>query len=197
MLAPADCRTLDLPNISRAVEETNLVVPALFNTIEQSEFSTWIRESPSFFAFYFILLFHTVGLSLVVGSNAVLDLRILGVATSLPLKPLKRLFAIGWTGLGINAATGILLLIGYPTKALTNPVFYAKLSFIALAVVFMYRMKLLFDDGTLSEATVIARGKTVAVLSLTFWVCAISAGRLLSETYKYLNYHQYLMKQGS
>jgi hypothetical protein len=172
-------------------------VPALFNSIEQSEFSTWIRESPSIFAFYFILLFHTIGLSLVVGSNAVLDLRVLGVATSLPLKPLKRLFVIGWTGLAINVATGILLLIGYPTKALTNPVFYAKLSFIALAVYFMYRMKLLFDDGSLSEAAIVAKGKAAAVLSLTFWVCAISAGRLLSETYKYLNYHQYLMKQGS
>jgi hypothetical protein len=174
-----------------------LVVPAFFNTIEQSDFSTWIRESPSFFAFYFILLFHTIGLALVVGSNAVLDLRILGVASSLPLKPLKRLFAIGWTGLGINIATGVLLLIGYPTKALTNPIFYFKLSFIALAVVFMFRLKRLFDDASLSDDTVIARGKSVAVLSLTFWVCAISAGRLLSETYKYLNYHQYLMKLGS
>jgi hypothetical protein len=178
-------------------EETTLVVPAFFNTIEQSEFSTWIRESPSIFAFYFILLFHTIGLSLVVGSNAVLDLRVLGVAPSLPLKPLKRLFNIGWTGLAINVMTGILLLIGYPTKALTNPVFYFKLSFIALAVVFMFRMKRLFDDTSLSEQAVMARGKYVAVLSLTFWVCAISAGRLLSETYVYLNYHQYLLKLGS
>lgn len=174
-----------------------MVVPAFFNTIEQSDFSTWIRESPSIFAFYFILLFHTVGLSLVVGANAVIDLRILGVASSLPLKPLRRLFAIGWTGLGINITTGILLLIGYPTKALTNPVFYFKLSFIALAVIFMYKMMRLFDDANLSEAAVIVKGKTVAVLSLTFWVCAISAGRLLSETYRYLNYHQYLMKMGS
>jgi len=179
------------------VEETNLVVPAFFNTIEQSDFSTWIRESPSFFAFYFILLFHTVGLSLVVGANAVIDLRILGVASSLPLKPLRRLFNIAWTGLGINITTGILLLIGYPTKALTNPVFYFKLSFIALAVVLMYRMMRLFDDANLSEAAVLVKGKAVAVLSLTFWVCAISAGRLLSETYRYLNYHQYLMKLGS
>ena len=79
-----------------------MVVPAFLNTIEQSDFSTWIRESPSVFAFYFILLFHTIGLALVVGSNAVVDLRILGVASSLPLKPLKRLFAIGWTGLAIT-----------------------------------------------------------------------------------------------
>lgn len=174
-----------------------IAVPEFFNTIEQSAFSTWIRESPSLFAFYFILLFHTVGLSLVVGANAVVDLRILGVAPALPLKPLKQLFAIGWTGLGINILTGILLLIAYPTKALTNPVFYFKLLFITLAVIFMRRMNLLFKDASLSDSSVIAKGRFVAVLSLTFWVCAISAGRLLSETYKYLNYHQYLMKMGS
>ena len=186
------------PSESRcAVKEITLVVPVFFDTIERSAFSTWIRESPSIFAFYFILLFHTFGLALVVGSNAVVDLRILGVASALPLRPLKRLFAIMWTGLAINVVTGVLLLIAYPTKALTNPVFYFKLLFIALAVIFMRRMNLLFDDASLSEALVAARGKTVAALSLTFWICAISAGRLLSETYKYLNYHQYLMKLGS
>ena len=173
-----------------------MVVPAFFNTIEQSDFSTWIRESPSFFAFYFILLFHTIGLSLVVGTNAVIDLRILGVASSLPLKPLRRLFNIGWTGLGINITTGILLLIGYPTKALTNPVFYFKLTFIALAVFFMWRMNRLFQDSSLDDSTLISKGKSVAIFSLTFWVCAVSAGRLLSETYLYLNYHQYLIKMG-
>ena len=173
-----------------------IVVPAFFNTVEQSSLSTWIRESPSIFAFYFILLFHTIGLSLVVGTNALVDLRILGVASSIPLKPLKQLFAIGWTGLIINVITGIFLLIGYPTKALTNPVFYFKLMFIALAVVFMRKMNLLFLDASLDDLSLIKRGKRFAVLSLTFWVCAVSAGRLLSETYLYLNYHQYLLKMG-
>lgn len=173
-----------------------IVVPAFFNTIEESALSTWIRESPSIFAFYFILLFHTIGLSLVVGANALVDLRILGVASSIPIKPMKQLFAIGWTGLIINVITGIFLLIGYPTKALTNPVFYFKLTFIALAVFFMWKMSLLFHDASLDDLSLIKRGKTFAVLSLTFWVCAVSAGRLLSETYLYLNYHQYLLKMG-
>ena len=30
----------------------------------------------------------------------------------------------------MNAASGILLLISYPTKALTNPLFYGKLALI-------------------------------------------------------------------
>jgi hypothetical protein len=171
-----------------------LSVPAIFNTIEQTTFSTWIRESPSLFAFYFILLFHTIGLSMVVGANTIVDLRLLGVASALPLKPLKRLFGIMWSGLTINVLTGLLLLFAYPTKALTNPVFYAKLTLILLAVITMTRMSVrVFDDASLSEPDMMAKGKTMAILSLILWASAITAGRLLSETYIYLTYHAYLL----
>ena len=166
-----------------------MAVPELFHTIEESGLSTWMRNSESVFGFYFILLFHTIGLSLLVGANAVVDLRILGVAPSIPLKPLKRLFAIMWTGLTINVLTGILLLFAYPTKALTNPVFYVKLSFIALAVMTMQMINArVFADASLSEAAMIAKGKIMARLSLLFWIGAVGSGRLLSETARYFFY---------
>ena len=128
-------------------------------------------------------------MSLVVGANAVVDLRILGVASDIPLRPLKRLFAIMWTGLAINVTTGLLLLTAYPTKALTNPDFYLKLSFIALAVIIMYRMSTrVFGDASLSEAAMIAKGKLMAKWSLVFWIGAVGCGRLLSETSRYFFY---------
>jgi hypothetical protein len=166
-----------------------LPVPEIFNTIEQSGLSRWLRESQSLFGFYFILLFHTFGMSLVVGANAVVDLRILGIAPGLPLHPLKKLFGIMWTGLAINVATGLLLLTAYPTKALTNPDFYVKLSFIGLAVYTMRKMSIqVFGDDSLSEAAMIAKGKLMAKLSLIFWIGAVGAGRLLSETSRYFFY---------
>jgi hypothetical protein len=175
-------------------EGEQLSVPAFFNTIEQTTFSTWIRESPSLFAFYFILLFHTIGLSMVVGANTIVDLRLLGVAPGLPLKPLKRLFRVMWTGLGINIFTGLMLLFAYPTKALTNPVFYAKLTLITLAVITMYRISVrVFDNPSFSESDMMATGKKMAIVSLVLWASAITAGRLLSETYTYLTYHAYLL----
>src|SRR5207249_12159381 len=73
-----------------------------------------MRESESPFAFYFVLLFHTFGLALLVGANAVVDLRLLGIEREIPLTPLKRLFGIMWAGFAINAASGVLLLIAYP-----------------------------------------------------------------------------------
>jgi hypothetical protein len=49
-----------------------------------------------------------------------------------------------------------------------------------------------FKDPSLSEPDMIARGKTLAKFSLFFWIFAVWAGRMLSETYIYLTYgHRY------
>jgi hypothetical protein len=163
--------------------------PVFLRSIEATSFSTWLRESDSPFAFYFILLFHTFGLALLVGGNTVIDLRLLGVERTIPLAPLKRIFPIMWSGFAINAATGVLLLIAYPTKALTNPVFYAKLAFIAFAMWVMTKLKSrVFDDSNLDEAAMIARGRRLAKWSLVLWIAAITAGRLLAYTYTYISY---------
>ncbi len=163
--------------------------PQFLQTIEDTGLSTWLRESDSPFAFYFILLFHTFGLALLVGANAVVDLRLLGVAPAIPLAPLKRLFRIMWIGFAMNAVTGVLLVIAYPTKSLTNPDFYAKLLIIGFAVWAMHKLrKQVFDDSSLSEAEMTLRGAALAKWSLFLWVGAITAGRLLAYTYKYLTF---------
>jgi len=163
--------------------------PAFLQAIENTGFSTWLRESESPFAFYFILLFHTFGLALLVGANAVVDLRLLGVARTIPLAPLKRLFRIMWIGFAMNAVTGILLVFAYPTKALTNPDFYVKLTLIGLAIWVMQKLsRQVFENSGLSEADMMARGATLAKFSIFLWFGAITAGRLLAYTYKYLTF---------
>src|SRR6202166_4154638 len=167
----------------------SLAPPLFLQTIEETGFSTWLRESESPFAFYFILLFHTFGLALLVGANVVVDLRLLGVARGIPLASLKRLFGIMWMGFAINAATGLLLVFAYPTKSLTNLDFYIKLAVIGLAVWVMQRIKTqVFDDASLSEADMMERGAALAKWSFALWFGAIAAGRLLAYTYKYLTY---------
>jgi hypothetical protein len=166
-----------------------LAVPLFLRSLEETSFSTWLRESNSVFAFYFILLFHTFGLALLVGANTVVDLRILGVAANLPLAPLKRFFPIMWVGFTLNVITGILLVIAYPTKALTNPVFYLKLLCIALAVIVMQKTYTrIFSDTSVDGALVDARSRALAKWSIVLWIAAITAGRLLAYTYTYLLY---------
>ena len=166
-----------------------MALPLFLRTIEQTGFSSWMRESESPFAFYFILLFHTFGLALLVGANTVVDLRLLGVASNIPIAPLKRLFSVMWLGFWINAASGTLLLLAYPTKTLTNLDFYVKMTLIAFAVWIMHKLKTeVFDDSTLSAEAMVTKGATMAKWSLALWLGAITAGRLLAYTYRYVTF---------
>jgi hypothetical protein len=96
--------------------------------IENSALSEWIRGSESLFAFPAIITLHTIGMGFLAGGSAAIDLRILGFAPQIPLRTMARFLPLLWLAFVVNAATGTLLLIAYPTKALTNPVFYVKLS---------------------------------------------------------------------
>ena len=158
-----------------------------FYWIEQSTFSTWLRESPSLLVFPTILLLHTIGMGFLAGTNAAIDLRVLGVAPRMRIAPLQKFYPLMWSGFWVNLATGILLIIAYPTQAFTNPVFYVKLGFIALAVTntLMIR-RAVFADPRLDEMAVPARWKLLATTSLFFWAGAITAGRLLPYTTRQL-----------
>jgi hypothetical protein len=166
-----------------------LAVPIIFKTIEESGLSSWIRDSPSIFAYWFILSLHAIGMGLLVGASVVIDLRLLGVARELPLAPLKGLYRIIWIGFWIQIVSGALLLIAYPTKALTNPDFYIKLTLIGIAVTVMHLIrKRVFADSTMAESDMMMKGKALAVWSLVLWAGAVTAGRLLAYTYNYLKY---------
>jgi hypothetical protein len=162
-------------------------VHGFFIWIETSAFSVWVRESTSFFAFPTILSLHTIGMGVVAGVNALVALRILGVAPGVPLIEMKRFFPVMWFGFWLNAASGVALLIGYPTKALTNPVFYTKLAFIALAMVTVrFIGKRVFRDSATDINVAPQKGKLLAGASLACWAGAITAGRLLAYTYIHL-----------
>ena len=68
------------------------------------------------------------------GVNAAIALRLLGAAPGIPPQELRRFGGVAWTGFALNAVSGLMLLIAYPTKALTNPVFYLKMSLIAIGL---------------------------------------------------------------
>jgi len=148
--------------------------------IEQLGFSSWVRESPSIFAYPTVLLLHTIGMALVVGVNAGFDLRILGVAPELPLAPMEKFFPILWAGFWVNAVTGTVLLMADASTKLLNPVFYVKMVFIALAVVNLSMLRRrVFHDPHVDKRPLSTNAKVLAVTSLIFWLGAITAGRLL------------------
>src|SRR5574341_2515086 len=155
--------------------------------VESTALSQWIIGSPSMFAFPGILVLHAIGMGFAVGISAVLDLRILGVARGIPMTEIRRFIPVLWLGFWLNAVSGVLLLIGYPTKALTNPVFYLKLLLIGVAMTLLMKIsRVAFDASAQDPApdpSSSLRLRRLAIASLVCWTGAITAGRLLAYTY--------------
>ena len=147
--------------------------------LEQSGFSTWVRESPSVWAYPTVLFLHTVGLGFLVGPSMVIDLRVLGFSRDLPLEPMKRFFPLMYFGFWINATSGLVLVMIDATTMLVNPLFYIKIGFIALALSSGRLIaNQVFREGIIEKNLVPAKAKIFAGASLFCWVAAITAGRL-------------------
>ena len=151
------------------------------HTLENTSFSQWVTGSSSVFAFPSILLLHTIGMGVVVGISAGINLRILGLAPGLKLAPMEKFFPLLWIGFWVNAITGTILLVADAATKMTNWDFYLKMAFIALAVVLLQRTrKRVFRDPMIDQKPFTSNAKMLAVLSLICWLGAITAGRLLA-----------------
>jgi hypothetical protein len=154
--------------------------------IQDSGFSTWLRESD--WALFALLIVHTMGMAFLTGIGMVVALRIYGVAVQLPLQQIVRFAPAMRTGLIAAMVSGALLVVSYPAKALTNPLFYLKLLVIAAAV-FTTR-RLLARSVANSDAPLSSLVQYTALLSIALWALAITAGKFLAYTNKMLLVYQ-------
>ena len=174
--------------------------------VEGTGLATWTRESTSIWAYPTILTLHTIGLGIVVGGSAVIDLRLLGFARRIPIPSLTGVFRIVWWAFAVNAVTGVLLFMADATTKSHQPVFYIKLTLIALALwTTTVTRKVVTAStpgvggspdlkvgptyeagssdlkvGPACEAVAPTSGKRVALASLLLWTGAIVAGRLMA-----------------
>lgn len=152
----------------------------LLRALQDSAFSTWMRESD--WAIFAFLIFHTLGMGVLVGTGVIVNLRILGAARELPLSRLARLIPLMWIGLAVAICSGVLLVIGYPAKALTNPWFYVKLTLLASAIA----LTRLFAKRLFGDAAAPPWAKVAAFACTLLWLGGLTAGKFLPYTNRVL-----------
>ncbi len=149
--------------------------------LEAMSFSVWVRESV--IGFPLTLSLHALGMAFLVGVHFALDLRVLGVAPNLPAHLITKYYPLMWSSFILALISGLMLLLAYPAKGLTNTVFYLKMVLISLAfVVGNLLAKKLSQDN--NEFT--GQQKLFALVSIALWVSVIVAGRFLAYTYTIL-----------
>jgi hypothetical protein len=116
-----------------------------------------------------------MGLAVLVGSCAVLDLRLLGVSRNIPLSAFRWVSTAVVIGLTVNLITGGLLFIKDPLTWTKSIPFLVKMSLVVASVATVVPMRRYVSGG---EAG--GRARILAVVSLVAWSAAVTAGRLLA-----------------
>lgn len=119
---------------------------------------------------------HIAAFATVFGSLLSFELRVFGLARTIPLPALMRLAVpVALVAFAIAAASGGLMLISRAEEIVPHPAFQAKVALIALAAVnalwFHRRLSVVRHD-------IVARLQ--ALLSLVLWFGVITAGRLIA-----------------
>ena len=126
---------------------------------------------------------HFMGLSLLIGTVVLFDLRMLGLAKGIPMSALHKLVPWGVAGYALNVVTGVMFVTSAPDQYLFNPAFQTKLALMGIAginVLFFYR----FQFGPVKRAgagdSAPRAAKVAAAISLTCWIGVIVCGRLIT-----------------
>jgi hypothetical protein len=126
---------------------------------------------------------HFLGLSLLIGTVGLFDLRMMGVARGIPMSALHKLVPWGVAGYMLNVMTGVMFVTSAPDQYLFNPAFQTKLALMAIAginVLFFYRFVFGPVKHAGADAAAPRAAKVVATISLCSWVGIIVCGRLIT-----------------
>ena len=120
---------------------------------------------------------HIFALAVVFTSAALVDLRLLGVAArGQPLWRLGQRFlpSVGW-GVLVLLATGLLLMVAEPRRALLNPFFQLKMAALALVGALTFAIARMA-----ARSQEPAAAKPMAIASIVLWLAIIALGRWIA-----------------
>ena len=126
---------------------------------------------------------HFLGLCLLIGAIGSFDLRLLGVARSVPIAAVHRLIPWGLLGFAINVASGLMFVLTEPDQYIYNPSFHLKVLFLGLAGVnasLFYITSFRQAFGSAAGLDAPRRAKIIAAVSLCAWVAVIVCGRMIT-----------------
>ena len=158
-----------------------------------AEFCAWLAETPASRLIQNVgwivpatQTAHILGISVVVATMAMLDLRMLGLAgRHHPVNSLAaRFLPAVWVALAVLAITGTILIIGEPERELLSLAFRLKMLLLAVAVVILAFVQSTLKEGENFWSLTPERQRLARVLgvaSLSIWLVIVICGRWIGD----------------
>jgi hypothetical protein len=158
---------------------------ALMEWLQATSLAVFIHQTK--WAFTTIEVIHVIAILTVIGSIAIVDLRLLGIAsTRRPFTQLARdVLPLTWTAFALAAATGSLLFLSQAAAYFTTTTFWVKMSIMALAGINMLVFEFITVRGVQDwdlKATPPPAARLAGGISVTCWLLVFIFGRLTGFT---------------
>lgn len=158
---------------------------AIFKWLHETPVAILIRENESLFPW--IESFHVLAITLVIGSIAIVDLRLLGFASldRAVTRLTREVLPCTWAAFAVAAITGAALFSSNAVNYAHNVPFQGKMVLLVLAGINVLIFHLLVSRNierweTLSRTPVAAR--IAAAASLSLWIGVVAFGRWIGFT---------------
>jgi hypothetical protein len=125
---------------------------------------------------------HFIGLALLLGAAGFFDLRLMGLLRQVPIAAVMRLRIWAAVGVAINLATGILFFVGAPDQYISNPAWWAKVTFLLVAMINVALFETRQGKSLLAlapDADTPIGCKIAGAVSLGSWLAVLYFGRML------------------
>lgn len=126
---------------------------------------------------------HFFGLSLLIGTVGVFDLRMLGVARGISYRELHRLIPFGVAGYALNVITGTMFVSSAPDQYLYNPAFQTKILLMLIAgsnMMLFYKTTAAAVANSTPDQILSLQARSMGAISLLCWCGVIICGRLIT-----------------
>lgn len=160
-------------------------ITGILASLEGLSLAGKIRDS--LYLFPFIESLHVLGLTVVFGTIAILDLRLLGIASI--KRPVSRVAADvqpwAWAAFALTAVTGALMFVTNAGVYYHNLYFRLKMAMLLLAGINVAMFELTVNRSLRrwdTEKAAPGAGRAAAAVSLLLWVLIIFAGRWIGFT---------------
>ncbi len=158
---------------------------AFFSALQNSAIADFINTAGP--AYPIVESFHVIAVALVFGSIFIVDLRLLGLAST--NRPFTRvahdLLKLTWAGFALAVLTGVLLFLPNATGIYINVNFQIKMVLLVLAGINMFIFELVTARSVGvwdANVTPPAAARIAGILSILLWLCVIVFGRLIGFT---------------
>jgi hypothetical protein len=147
--------------------------------LEGSSWGTFVRTTD--WGYPFVQVIHFSGLSMWLGTNVTVDLRLLGIGkrrqTAAQLS--RGLFVWNWIGLCIVVLGGFLLFSSTATTYVTNPAFRMKLG-VLIPVALFWHLVVQQKTRVWGQAQeTLPMGKLAGLIELLLWLSVVTAAVLI------------------